>query len=78
MEKFQKFLAKNYTSDKVLEVKKMFLETFQRTEKTYYNTLDKPPDEVKPKYLQFFAKALNCKIDDILNQPNTKPQIKKI
>ena len=78
MEKFQKFLAKNYPSDKVAEVKKLFLETFQRTEKTFYNTIDKPPDEVKPKYLQFFAKALNCKVDDILNQPIPTPKSIKL
>lgn len=78
MKNLQKLSEGILTKDSFEETKKCFLETFHKTERNLWNVLNKPPDEVKPKYLQFFAKALNCKVDDILNQPTSNPQIKTL
>lgn len=67
----QTFLDKNVTPDRIKEVKKLFLETFKKTEKTYYNNVNAYP--MKLKYLPFFANVLSTEkkylVDDILNQP---------
>ena len=76
MKNLKKLSDEILTKDAFEETKESFIKTFRKTQRNLWNVLNKPPNEVKPKYLQFFAKALNCKVDDILNQPN--PQIKTL
>ena len=71
MKNLQKLSDEILTKDVFEETKESFIKTFRKTQRNLWNVLNKPPDEVKPKYLQFFAKAFNCKVDDILNQPTT-------
>lgn len=76
MNTIQIYLDKKHTPERISEVKKLFLLVFDRTEKTYYNTVKKNSKKVKYEYLEFFAKELECEVKQITNQPN--PQIKKL
>ena len=69
MKTIQNYLDKKHTPERIAEVKKLFMLVFDRSEKTYYNTVQKVSKKVKYEYLEFFAKELQCEVKQITNQP---------